>query len=148
MHITRETDYAVRCVLYLARASDSVSVVDDIAREMEIPKSFLAKILQKLAKAGIVKSIRGVKGGFRLSQKPERLNLLQIIETTQGQLSLNVCVVDKKSCSRSSTCSVHPAWVRIQDIMEKELKKHTLSVFLRKEPAVGKKAPNRSALDV
>lgn len=142
MHITRETDYAVRCVLYLAGASDSVSVVDDIAREMDIPKSFLAKILQKLAKAGIVKSIRGVKGGFRLSQKPERINLLRIIETTQGQLSLNVCVLDKKSCSRSSTCSVHPVWVRIQDIIEKELKRHTFSVFLKRGPAGGKKAPH------
>ncbi|HXX57344.1 MAG TPA: Rrf2 family transcriptional regulator [Thermodesulfovibrionales bacterium] len=143
MHITRETDYAVRCVLYLSGVSDGVSVVDDIAGEMGIPKSFLAKILQKLAKAGIVTSIRGVKGGFRLAQKPERINLLKVIEATQGQLSLNLCVLDEKSCSRSSTCSIHPVWVRIQDIMEKELKRQSFKGFLRESVSRETNVPKR-----
>ena len=64
MQITRETDYAIRCVLYLSEFPDNVIMVDEIARAKAIPKSFLSKILQKLAKLNIVKSYRGVNGGL------------------------------------------------------------------------------------
>ena len=133
MNITRETDYAVRCVLYLAKYADVISIVDDIAREMEIPKSFLAKILQKLAKAGIVKSTRGVKGGFRLAMEPSGISLLRVIEAIQGPLCLNVCLIDDKHCRRTSFCSVHPAWVEIQKTVEKELRSYDFGKFLKNE---------------
>ena len=64
MYITRETDYGVRCVLYLARKAQEIAPVNEIAKAMHIPKSFLAKILQRLVKAGIVISGRGISGGF------------------------------------------------------------------------------------
>ena len=133
MNITRETDYAVRCVLYLSKNSEAISVVDDIAREMDIPKSFLAKILQKLAKAAIVKSTRGVKGGFRLSMEPSGISLLRVIEAIQGPLCLNVCLIDDRHCKRSTFCSVHPAWMEIQKKMEKELRSYDFGRFLRSE---------------
>ncbi|HET6515095.1 MAG TPA: Rrf2 family transcriptional regulator [Thermodesulfovibrionales bacterium] len=133
MNITRETDYAVRCVLYLSMNPQTVTVVEDIAREMEIPKSFLAKILQKLVKAGIVKSSRGVKGGFRLGGEPSEVNLLTVIEAIQGPLCLNICVLDSDSCSRSSFCSVHPVWVEIQRGIENKLRHYTFGRFSKEE---------------
>lgn len=133
MNITRETDYAVRCVLYLAKHHDGVAIVDDIAREMEIPKSFLAKILQKLARAGIVKSTRGVKGGFRLALAPSDISLLRVIEAIQGPLCLNLCLIDDKHCRRSTFCSVHPAWVEIQKTVAKELSAYDFGRFLERE---------------
>ena len=133
MNITRETDYAVRCVLYLAKYTDAVAIVDDIAREMEIPKSFLAKILQKLAKAAIVKSTRGVKGGFRLALEPSKISLLHVIEAVQGPLCLNVCLIDDKHCRRTTFCSVHPAWVEIQKTVERELNAYDFGKFLKIE---------------
>jgi len=68
MQIKRETDYAIRCVYYLAGTEQDVVMMDEIAAEMEIPKSFAAKILQKLVRAGIVSSFQGIKGGFRLAR--------------------------------------------------------------------------------
>ena len=94
--ITRKTDYAIRCVLHLAEAGKDVLMVNEIAKEQDIPKSFLAKILQKLAKAGIVESLRGVKGGFRLAKKPEDISLLDVVELMEGPVAMNVCAADKR----------------------------------------------------
>ncbi|MGD1076057.1 MAG: Rrf2 family transcriptional regulator [Thermodesulfovibrionales bacterium] len=133
MTITRETDYAMRCVLYLAKNAGSILVVDTIAGEEGIPKSFLAKILQKLAKAGIVKSTRGVKGGFQLAEKAADLSLMRIIEAIQGRPSLNICVLDSKSCSRSCFCSIHRVWMDVQGEIEKKLDQYTISKLAREE---------------
>ncbi|WP_333652544.1 RrF2 family transcriptional regulator [Dissulfurispira sp.] len=70
MEITRETDYAIRCVLHLSEAPNNVIMVDEIVKAKSIPKGFLSKILQKLAKANIVKSYRGVRGGFQIAKAP------------------------------------------------------------------------------
>ena len=121
MQITRETDYAIRCVYYLSGKAGSVTMVDEISREMGIPKSFLAKILQKLSKADIVKSYRGVKGGFEIAKDPGEITLLNVIEAVQGPVAMNICALDDALCGYSSTCSIHPVWVEVRRTVEKLL---------------------------
>ncbi len=123
MQITRETDYAVRCVHYLSGKRGAVTMVEEVSREMCIPRSFLAKILQKLNKASIVKSYRGVKGGFELARHPRKINMLEVIEAIQGPVAMNVCALDERMCDFSSTCSIHPIWVEVRREVEKILKK-------------------------
>ena len=122
MQITRETDYAIRCVCYLADKRDEVIMVDDISKEMHIPKSFLAKILQKLSKASLAKSYRGVKGGFALARHPSKISLLDVIEAIQGPILINICAVDDV-CRFSDTCVIHPVWIEIRQQVETMLKK-------------------------
>ncbi|MBI5666235.1 MAG: Rrf2 family transcriptional regulator [Nitrospirae bacterium] len=133
--ITRKTDYAIRCVLHLATTAKDVVMVNEIAAERDIPQSFLAKILQTLAKAGIVESLRGVQGGFRLARKPSDISLLDVVEAMEGTVAMNICAVDKKKCGFSSTCVVHPVWVDIRKDVEDRLRQWDfakLSVSTRK----------------
>ena len=130
MLVTRETDYAVRTVLYLARDSDRMANVTEVARAMHIPKSFLAKILQRLVRSHILASMRGVKGGFTLARKPTEISLLDILESIQGPAGINVCAIDSRRCRFSSTCSVHPVWVEIRKEVERRLKKQTIAKLL------------------
>ena len=123
MEITRETDYAIRCVLYLSGTKEAVIMADEISRAMSVPKSFLAKILQKLTKAGVVTSFRGVKGGFRLAKKPQQISLLDIIEAIEGPAAMNRCAVDASICNLSGTCTVHPVWVKLRKLVENSLRK-------------------------
>jgi Rrf2 family protein len=123
MEITRETDYAIRCVIHLAESPNDVIMVDEIAKARAIPKSFLSKILQKLAKANIVKSYRGVKGGFQIAKSPKEISLLDVIEAVEGLVAMNRCAVDRKFCSLSNNCTVHPIWVELRKDVEKKLKK-------------------------
>ena len=122
MEITRETDYAIRCVLYLSRKGETIIMVDKISRAMCIPKSFLAKIMQKLIKAGVVASFRGVKGGFRLAKKPELISLLDVIEAIEGPPAMNRCALDASVCTFSNTCTVHPVWVNLRKMVEDYLR--------------------------
>ncbi len=121
MQLTRQTDYAIRCVLHLAQSPHKVIMVEEIAKARAIPKDFLFKILQKLAKAKIVKSYRGIKGGYQLAQKPEDINLLDIIEVIEGPMAMNVCALDKRRCNFSNNCPVHQVWVELRKEVERRL---------------------------
>jgi len=122
MFVTRKADYAVRCVLYLSRDPDRTVSVEEISGAACVPKSFLAKILQQLMKAGIVNSARGVKGGFQLSKKPKDVSLLEVIEAVQGPSAANICAIDNKLCKLSSACAVHPVWVELREEVNNRLK--------------------------
>ena len=132
MLVTRETDYAVRCALYLARKQDHLANVGEIAKEMHIPKLFLAKILQRLVRGGIVESVRGAQGGYRLIKKPADVTLLDVFTAMQGTAPVNLCAVDKRLCQLSSKCTVHPVWVDIRKEVEKRLKRETLEALSKK----------------
>ncbi len=130
MLVTRKTDYAFRCVLYLAQANEQIANVTEVSRMIHIPKTFLSKIFQKLAKAGLVESIRGMNGGYRLVKKPSDISLLDIMETIQGPLCINVCAVDSRQCKRSSTCAVHPVWVGLRKDFNKRLQEQTIAQLI------------------
>ena len=120
MKITRETDHAVKCVIYLSETPDQYRPVGDIAEKCGIPRSFLAKILQKLTKAGIVESLKGNQGGFKICKTPKEISLYDVFKVIQGPMAVNACVVDQNVCDRARFCTVHPIWVEIQnDIVTK-----------------------------
>ncbi len=127
MQITREADYAIRCILHLAESPGEVVMVGGIAKAKSIPKSFLAKILQKLARANIVKSLIGVNGGFQLAKKSEKINLLDVILAIEGPVAMNKCAIDKKNCSLHNACPVHPVWLEIKEEVERRLKSYNFA---------------------
>jgi Rrf2 family protein len=130
MLITRETDYAVRTILYLARENDLMASATEISHAMHIPRSFLAKILQRLVRSRLLASTRGAQGGFRLTKKPSAISLLEIMEAIQGTAAINLCAVDKNHCKLSAACSVHPVWVDIRKEVEKRLARQTIGDLL------------------
>ncbi len=124
MQVTREADYGIRSVLYLSRQPfKKVSFVNEISEEYKIPRSFLAKILQKLVKAKIVRSYRGVKGGFSLARQARDITVLDVLEAIEGKLALNICVSDKKKCIFSKHCPSHLLWMNVQARVVDTLKK-------------------------
>jgi Rrf2 family protein len=126
MQITREGDYGIRSVLYLARHPfNKISFVNEISEDYKIPRSFLAKILQKLVKAKIVRSYRGVKGGFSLAKQAREITALDVLTAIEGKLAINLCLVDKKKCNFSKHCPTHFLWVNVQSKIVETLKKTT-----------------------
>ncbi len=124
MQLTREADYGIRSVLYLSRQPyKKVSFVNEISEEYKIPRSLLAKILQKLVKAKIVRSYRGVKGGFSLARQAREITVLDVLEAIEGKLALNICVSEKKKCTFSKHCPSHILWMNVQSRVVDALKK-------------------------
>ena len=85
MQITRQADYAVRAVLYLAGLNNGRRApTSEIAREQRIPPSFLAKIVSQLSVAGVVQTSRGARGGVSLARPSRDISLLEVIEAIDG----------------------------------------------------------------
>jgi Rrf2 family protein len=131
--ITREADYAVRCVLFLSQEAGRVVSANEIAESMTIPKSFLAKILQRLTRGGIVRSTQGIAGGFELAKEPVKVSILEVIEAIQGPTAVNICAVDERNCDLSNTCSVHPVWVELREDIERRLRKENFAKLVTRK---------------
>jgi Rrf2 family protein len=89
----------------------------ELARAAEAPGSFLSKVLQALARSGMICSRRGQSGGFQISERGRRASMLQVIEAIEGVIRLNACLVSGKSCRRKSWCPAHPVWAQAQHAM-------------------------------
>ena len=121
MQITRQADYAVRAVLYLAGLNNGRRApTSEIARKQHIPPSFLAKIVSQLSVAGVVQTSRGARGGVSLARPSGDISLLEVVEAIDGPISLNECVLDPKACVFGADCTVHEVWCKAQaDLVDK-----------------------------
>jgi Rrf2 family protein len=121
MQITRQADYAVRAVHYLASLDNGTRAPTmKIAEEQQIPPSFLAKIVSQLSVAGVVQTSRGARGGVSLARPSEKISLLEVIEAIDGPITLNECVPDPSVCPFGDECPVHEIWCESQkDLVEK-----------------------------
>ena len=118
LRISRKIDYGLRAMIYLASlASGSVVPFREIARQMEVPEDFLAKILKTLVDQGLVKSSRGPHGGYSLGRSATEISFLDVIEAVEGPVALNVCLDGDDSCGRSSTCTMVSVWKAGQERM-------------------------------
>jgi len=111
MQITRQADYAVRAVLYLARiAPGERASTAQIAREQKIPLTFLAKIVSQLSASGIVRATRGAHGGVALARPAGEISLLEIVEAIDGPVMLSECTINPDTCTFSDNCVVRVVW--------------------------------------
>jgi len=138
MQITRQADYAVRAVLYLAQlGTDQRAATSQIAQEQKIPPSFLAKIVSQLSVAGILQTSRGARGGVSLARDPENISILEVVEAIDGPILLNECVSGNgSSCTFGDTCPMRPLWCDAQAELVNRLTRTDFSQFIGTETAL------------
>jgi len=135
MLMTRASEYALLSLVTLANTSDPMDT-ETLAHELAIPKSFLAKILQALARSGILKSYKGVKGGFVLIQAKEEISLLSIIKAAEGKdPSVFDCSTGVGNCpsEKENSCHIYPFIQNLQGKIDNFLEDMTLADILEKE---------------
>jgi Rrf2 family protein len=98
-------------MIYLASIEAEVVVpFREVARQMDIPEDFLAKILKTLVDAGMVKSTRGPHGGYALARAAADISFLDIIEAVEGPIAMNVCLEEDDGCKHSNSCTMVHVW--------------------------------------
>ncbi len=133
MQITRQADYAVRAVLYLARLGTAErAATSTVAEEQRIPPSFLAKIISQLSIAGLLHTSRGARGGVTLAREPKDITLLEVIEAIDGPIQLNECVGEDALCSFDEDCPLKPVWSEAQTELVKRLKGTNFAMLLER----------------
>jgi Rrf2 family protein len=121
MQITRQADYGIRAVRYLARqGADQLIATSTVAREMQIPPSFLAKIISQLSIAGLIRTSRGAHGGVSLARASRDISVLDVVEAIDGPIQLDGC--GGRTDKRKDNSLIHPVWEEVQDSLVSRLR--------------------------
>lgn len=124
LRINRQTDYAVRVLLALAKRGEGARLSSaDIQQEMLIPKAFMSRIVAQLSKDGLVDTYPGREGGLMLPRPASKITLKDVVQAFEGPILLSAClqVKGEDDCPFVSNCPVSPKWGRVQVAMMREM---------------------------
>ena len=124
LKINRQTDYAVRVLLALAKRGEGARLSStDIQKEMLIPKAFMTRIVAQLSHSGLLNTFPGREGGLMLPHPASQITLRDVVEAFEGPILLSAClqVKGEDDCPFQSNCPVRPKWGRVQVAMLREM---------------------------
>lgn len=136
LKISAKARYALRIVLDVAAhaATDKLRTGAEIAQAQRISEKFLSRIVVPLRRAGILASVRGASGGFRLARPPADVRLLDIVETMQGPIAILDCLAPGADCPRRETCLARRVWADVNVSFANNLAEHTVESILKRHP--------------
>ena len=130
MHITLETDYAIRIVDRLLKAGGRLDA-RTISERTDVSPRFALKILHKLVSGGLVKSYKGAGGGYEIAVKAEEISLYDIVELMEGTYRFSRCVGDGYNCTCELPCAYKKVFSNISDEVCKMLRKQTFDKLIK-----------------
>jgi Rrf2 family protein len=133
--LSKKADYALMAMKHLAVKSDTATIsAREIAAEYEIPIELMAKVLQRLARRGLLISTQGTRGGYRLSKSTASISVADIIEAIDGPLTVTACSTHDDQCGQYAKCNVRdPLW-RIKDRILEALSTCSLAEIAAEPP--------------
>ncbi|KPK97573.1 MAG: hypothetical protein AMJ95_08340 [Omnitrophica WOR_2 bacterium SM23_72] len=134
MKLSTKVRYGTRAMLDLAcNYRNGPVLLKDISKRQEISLKYLDRILSSLKAAGLVKTLRGAKGGFALNHPPSQITIKQIAEALEGPLELVDCLHNKTFCRKVNSCVMYDIWSELNKAMEVVLKTTTLEDLVMRE---------------
>jgi FeS assembly SUF system regulator len=126
--LSKGTDYGIRILAHLARDGGSATHnAREVAEQLLLPVPMVSKVMKSLARAGVLESHRGAKGGFNLARRPEELSVAAMIAALEGPVALTQCQIGPALCEHERNCNVQQPWNVINAAVENTLATITLS---------------------
>lgn len=127
MQFTKAEEYGIVGMIHLARQPRGAVVsLSEISKVENIPDKFLAKIFQNLTKSELVKSHRGVRGGFSLSKTPRKITMGEIVRSVQGEEDPMKCILKHRVCDKVAACPIRKAVLDARKQMFVVYNRHSL----------------------
>ncbi len=153
MIYSRSAGHAIRAFVHMAQLGDGrYAMVKQIAEDEGIPAPFLAKILQQLARKGMLRSSKGPAGGFALQAPPRQISLLHIVQALDGVPACCQCPMGLADCHDEVPCAMHDSWLGLRSRIMEYLERNTVADLAaalekkkRAKPAGTRKAKRASA---
>lgn len=139
MFFSKSFGYALRGVLYVILVSDEQRRVqtDEIAKTLSVPKHFLAKIMNRVVKEGILDSTKGPYGGFSINGETLTSPLIRLLSITDGMEQFNTCVLQLRKCNKTTPCPLHYLIDENRNNLLKNLSQTTIADLLMQENEIG-----------
>lgn len=136
--LTRTGMHAVRAMLMLAKLPpDTYAGAASIARTIGAPQNYLSKLLHSLSREGLVKSQKGLTGGFRLARDSESISLFDVVEPIERVSRWSGCILGQPECSDEAPCAIHQRWKGVRNSYLRLLQQTTLADLVAKgEPSL------------
>lgn len=129
---SQASEYALRALTELARSEKQEWVLtSQLAEQLQIPVHYLAKVLQILARRGLLESQRGRQGGFRLARSPAEVTAWDVVSELDDARALHSCIMGESECSDETACPLHSLWKTIRDRFIRMLQTTTLRDLAR-----------------
>ncbi len=148
MHITQESDYAVRIVYCLAKNGKRMDA-RSISEEMNVSLRFALKILGKLAQQGVVSSFKGNRGGYELARPASQISMMDVIGAVEGPYRMSRCLdPNGDGCNRGSSgcCAFQKVFGRISVLVNRELSSVDFATLLADPCHAQKQTPDKGEL--
>lgn len=126
LRVTKLADYGIIVLTYFARNREAVWNARDIAQAIKLPLPVISKVLKLLSKEGLLKSQRGIKGGYSLALPPEEITVASIIRALEGPIAMTECTYTAGECSLEPRCPVRTNWQMINYAIHSALEQITL----------------------
>jgi Rrf2 family transcriptional regulator, iron-sulfur cluster assembly transcription factor len=138
MQLTRSGEYGLKGMVFLAaQPRQQFSLVSEVSKQGNIPERFLAKIFQRLSKVGLLRSIRGARGGFALGKPASEITMKAVIEAIEGPIALNRCLLREGECEEEPGCPLHgvleEAQERFVEVLERTTMEDLAKGMIRKQ---------------
>lgn len=127
MRLTKQTNYAIRIMMYCAANKENLSQIPEIAKAYGLSELFLFKILKPLTKNDLVTSVRGRNGGIKLTRNPEDIRLSEIIRITEDNFEMAECFSDGAECPLMHSCELNSALREALNAFFAVLDKYTIA---------------------
>ena len=122
IRLTKQTDYGIVLLTRMAGEPERQLNATELASESRLPQPTVSKILKLLARAGLLDSHRGVKGGYTLARRPEAITVTEVIGALEGPIGITECIDDTPGeCSHEAACPVRGNWHRINEAIRQAL---------------------------
>ncbi|HNW58348.1 MAG TPA: Rrf2 family transcriptional regulator [bacterium] len=125
--VSKKTEYSILALRHLHQSAEGTATVREIAEACRIPLALLAKLMQRLARQGMVNSLQGVNGGYRLERRMDGINLAEVMEAVEGPFRITACGARGEGCERSEFCDFKGAIRPLQRQMFNYLQSVTLA---------------------
>ena len=148
LRVTKLTDYATLVLSVLAQKPEAIHSATELAELAHLELPTVAKLLKPLTQANLVKSFRGVSGGYRLARDPRQISLIDVVEAMEGPLGMTECSLHSGNCGIEDSCRTRGNWQRINDVVVDALRNFKLSqMHSSSRSSKPKTIPAKLALD-
>jgi Rrf2 family iron-responsive transcriptional regulator len=137
MRLTKQTNYAIRILMYCEANKNQLSRIPDIAKAYNVSELFLFKILQPLTKGGIVETVRGRNGGIRLNRDASKISLFDVVRVTEDSFSMAECFETGESdCPLLDSCGLNSALRKALNAFFDVLAQYTIADLVSTRPQI------------